>query len=205
MGYVEECAEGVRDFPSVSLLQVPRQLFEALRPLAVEANGPEVVLDLDRVGSIKGHGARERADELGVDTGCSGRGRPLQQHLCSKDLERRRCCVTPRERTTCASRPAHVEIPNEAPDPENDEEEHSIAAWARAKELDCVVWTGLTSNFKQKTKKPFSVAAAIVYLKNLPAEAKVKAAEYVWRSPTFVKTDLRSALEREPWFAVQDG
>jgi hypothetical protein len=75
-----------------------------------------------------------------------------------------------------------------------------VAEWAKGRGLDVVVWTALERNFENKVKKPFSVEEAVAYLKHLSPEAKVRAAEYVWRAPTFVRTTLRKALEREPWF-----
>ncbi len=75
-----------------------------------------------------------------------------------------------------------------------------MAEWAEARRLDAVVWTALESNFEKEVKRPFSVDAALAYLKGLSPEAKVRAAEYVWRAPVFVRTALRTALEREPWF-----
>lgn len=85
-----------------------------------------------------------------------------------------------------------------------DEPENPIIVWARLKKLDSVVWTALNSNFEEKRKQPFSVSAAIAYLKTLDPAGKAKAAEYVWRAPMFVKTDLRSVLQREPWFSEED-
>lgn len=78
--------------------------------------------------------------------------------------------------------------------------EGPIGTWARARNLDAVIWTALRSNFKKETKKAFSVAAAMTHLKSLAPEAKVKAAEYVWRAPNFVRTPLRAATQVEPWF-----
>jgi len=75
-----------------------------------------------------------------------------------------------------------------------------IEIWARANNLDAVIWTALTSNFQEKTAQVFSVTAAVAYLKSLPIEAKVKAAEYIWRAPNFVKTAVRVAIQVEPWF-----
>jgi hypothetical protein len=75
-----------------------------------------------------------------------------------------------------------------------------IDAWARARGLDAVVWTALSSNFERKTKRPFTVEAAVSYIKDLDPAAKAKAAEYIWRAPRFVKTGLRSALEAGAWF-----
>jgi hypothetical protein len=80
-----------------------------------------------------------------------------------------------------------------------------IASWARGLGLDVVVWTALPSNFARELKKPFSIQEAISHLKELPAPAKVKAAEYIWRAPEFVRTPLRHAVEQEPWFHGRQG
>jgi hypothetical protein len=53
-------------------------------------------------------------------------------------------------------------------------------------------------------RKPFCVQEAINYLRELEPPAKVKAAEYIWRAPEFVRTPLRRALERESWFHERD-
>ncbi|MGA2966961.1 MAG: hypothetical protein ABSD64_12170 [Terriglobales bacterium] len=76
-----------------------------------------------------------------------------------------------------------------------------IVVWARKRKLDAVVWTALKSNFDEKVKKPFSVKAVVAYVKTLCPIGKVKAAEYVWKAPDFVKTKVRSALQQEPWFS----
>jgi hypothetical protein len=75
-----------------------------------------------------------------------------------------------------------------------------IAAWAKAKSIDAVIWTALESNFQKEMSKGFSVNNAIEYLRALPPNGKAKAAEYVWRAPSFVKTRLRDALQGAPWF-----
>ena len=67
-----------------------------------------------------------------------------------------------------------------------------------------MVWTALFSNFATMVKRPFSVPEAIAYLKCLPTAAKVRAAEYVWRAPEFIRTPLRTAVETEPWFPARD-
>lgn len=87
--------------------------------------------------------------------------------------------------------------PREAVQPEGAKE---ITAWAQTRKLDVVVWTALPSNFEVEAKKPFTVSEAIAYLCQLPPAAKVKAAEYIWRAPKFVRTPLRTAMEREAWF-----
>jgi hypothetical protein len=69
-----------------------------------------------------------------------------------------------------------------------------------ARQVDAVVWTALPSNFDAEVHKPFSIAEAVRHLSGLTPVAKVKAAEYIWRAPDFVRTPLRTALERSPWF-----
>jgi hypothetical protein len=78
----------------------------------------------------------------------------------------------------------------------------SITNWMAEKQIGVVIWTDLASNFQQKSrsKKPFSIEAAISHIQFLDAEGKAKAAEYVWRAPEFVQTPLREVLQLPPWF-----
>jgi len=84
----------------------------------------------------------------------------------------------------------------------DDESFESIRAWAAEKEIEVAIWTDLGSNFQDKSRghMSFSVENAISHIQALDAEGKVKAAEYVWRSPQFVDTPLRVALQSQPWF-----
>ncbi len=77
-----------------------------------------------------------------------------------------------------------------------------IRSWASNKKIDVVVWTDLENNFleKSKCKKSFSKEAALCHIQDLDPEGKSKAAEYVFRAPSFIKTPLREALQTEPWF-----
>lgn len=77
----------------------------------------------------------------------------------------------------------------------------AINSWAEKKNIDKIVWTDLESNFRSRSKfSSFSVKNAIAHLKTLGPADKAKAAEYVWRAPDSIRTDLRDALEVEPWF-----
>lgn len=73
----------------------------------------------------------------------------------------------------------------------------SINSWATERELDGVVWTNLRSNFAKKVGEPFSVDAAIRYLKSLEGESRTRAAEYLMRAPSFVQTPVRNAFNSE--------
>jgi hypothetical protein len=70
-----------------------------------------------------------------------------------------------------------------------------IAAWAKARALDAVVWTDLQSNFPEKTGKPFSVDAAMAYLQGLTEEGRRAAFDYISNAPDFVDTPLRRRLK----------
>jgi len=52
---------------------------------------------------------------------------------------------------------------------------------------------------------PDILTELLAYIKELKPEGKAKAAEYVWRTPDFAKTPVRSALETRPWFAKVGG
>ena len=73
--------------------------------------------------------------------------------------------------------------------------------WAVRNNVDGVVWTDLPSNFEEQTGRPFSVPAALDYLRHLDCAGMSAAAEYFRRAPSFVETPLRSAVAAEPWFS----
>jgi hypothetical protein len=83
-----------------------------------------------------------------------------------------------------------------------DQESHDgIEAWAKAHNLDVVIWTDLESNFEPIAGRgQFSVSAAVSYLKTLPASGRAKAAEYVSQAPHFVRTPVRAAVQAEAWY-----
>jgi hypothetical protein len=84
----------------------------------------------------------------------------------------------------------------------DEESLNSIQNWALSKKIDVVIWTDLENNFQKKSnyKKPFSVEAALCHIQSLDNEGKSKASEYVRRTPAFIETPLRKALQSQPWF-----
>ena len=66
-----------------------------------------------------------------------------------------------------------------------------IAAWAKERDFDAVVWTDLQSNFPEKTGKPFSIDAAMAYFRGLPKQGRDAASDYINKAPDFVDTPLR--------------
>jgi hypothetical protein len=77
----------------------------------------------------------------------------------------------------------------------------AIRDWAGEKSLYAVVWTDLPSNFTEHVGQPFSVDAALAYLKELPPSGQRRAEEYFSRAPSFIRTPLRDALHAVQWHA----
>ena len=69
-----------------------------------------------------------------------------------------------------------------------------IRAWAKAKGFDAVVWTALARRFKDVLGIPFSPAAAMDYLNNLPAPTKEAALAYIHNAPEQTMTPFRRSL-----------
>lgn len=118
-------------------------------------------------------------------------------HSKRTSLEDAVCDLRCREGTTSAN-VGRLLVPEEAA---KGGAEDPMLGWARSRKLDAVIWTNLKSNFRQKTRKAFSIESVVEYVQALSPEAKAKAAEYVWRAPDFVKTPVRSVLQRESWFS----
>lgn len=73
-----------------------------------------------------------------------------------------------------------------------------IESWINLKEeIEAVIWTDLSMNFKDKIGIDFNEENAINYLKYLPLEIKVKAEQYIRRAPSAVITPIRVAIENE--------
>jgi len=92
----------------------------------------------------------------------------------TKDLREARCILKNREETVL-DKIEYISL-------ENDENNckivpeilDTIKKWARTKKIDSVVWTGLPSNFKEKTGMGLNEDNAIKYLKRPQLEIKLK-------------------------------
>lgn len=171
-----------------SLLWDPRWEFDTQHE-EWKYDGPKLKLEFSRISSSRDGALTLVIDELnGVDcqvAWCKSKRSALEDAIA--DL---RC----REGTTIKN--IHVDLRSKGP------AASAISIWARSKRIDCVIWTGLTSNFDKKSGiGGFSVQAATTYLQGLSVQGKARAAEYVWRAPAFIETPLRQALQSEPWFA----
>lgn len=74
----------------------------------------------------------------------------------------------------------------------------NIESWLNEKvEIEAVIWTDLSKNFKEKIGLDLTEVNAVNYLRYLPLEVKIKAEQYIRRTPAVIKTNMRRAIERE--------
>jgi hypothetical protein len=71
-----------------------------------------------------------------------------------------------------------------------------IWEWAMTAGVDAVIWTALTSNFRQKTGKRFSIERAITYLQGLRGIERERAFDYIRNAPEEVSTPLRQRFAK---------
>ncbi len=71
-----------------------------------------------------------------------------------------------------------------------------VPGWARAQELDGVVWTDLPATFAARTGRPLSPEAAVAYLSGLEGELRARSETYLRRAPAQTRTALRAHVER---------
>lgn len=71
-----------------------------------------------------------------------------------------------------------------------------IKTWAQANGFDAAIWTALARNFHEPDKagEPFSVEAAIRYLKTRDHAIRRTALRYIWKAPQEVQTPVRAAV-----------
>ena len=82
--------------------------------------------------------------------------------------------------------------------PDNFVHKENISHWISNKDgLDGVIWTNLTSNFKERMGRIISEENAINYLKNIPLDIQAKAEEYIRKTPEIIDTSIRQAIVRE--------
>ena len=82
----------------------------------------------------------------------------------------------------------------------------SVRGWLAArKQVDAVIWTGLTTNWQEKRHQKFTSEDAVRYLKGLESERDRsattfgRAQEYVMNTPALIQTKVRRAMQKEGW------
>lgn len=83
--------------------------------------------------------------------------------------------------------------------------QNNIEPWIKQKdEIDAVIWTDLSMNFKEKINLEFTEDNAINYLRYLPNEIKIKAEQYIRRAPSIIDTSLRKIIEKDfNWLKIE--
>jgi hypothetical protein len=72
----------------------------------------------------------------------------------------------------------------------------AVAKWLEEHlEFQGCVWTGLTSNWKEKQKSDFSIPRLIQYLKTLPDANRAR--EYIRNTPLQIQTEARGAIREQ--------
>jgi hypothetical protein len=72
----------------------------------------------------------------------------------------------------------------------------AIETWAAASGHNSVIWTALAANFREKTRRPFSVQAAMDYLASLEAAPRERALAYIRKAPPQIRSLLRTEVDR---------
>jgi hypothetical protein len=70
-----------------------------------------------------------------------------------------------------------------------------VGQWARALQIDAVVWTNLPPRFGGKDKTILSVGEVVTYLGGLRGENRRRAKRYIQMAPKQIDTDYRRAIE----------
>lgn len=78
---------------------------------------------------------------------------------------------------------------------------HKIAAWCVDTGARGAIWTDLPRNFHENSMGPFSLGAAVAYLKGLSDESLAEAHRYIENAPAETDTPLRRHLASDPWWA----
>lgn len=80
--------------------------------------------------------------------------------------------------------------------------ESQLESWLRESGFSAAVWTDLPGNFQDETGAPYTLPAAIAYLRTLEGASLLEAKRYIELAPEETMTALRKALHREDWWAA---
>lgn len=72
----------------------------------------------------------------------------------------------------------------------------TIRTWLADRPIDAVLWTAIGPRFKEKVGEPFSVEAAVRYLKGLREPARSLAYAYIMAAPDDVSTPVRTRAKQ---------
>lgn len=83
----------------------------------------------------------------------------------------------------------------------------NLPEWARAHQVNAVVWTALSHNFHGKDSERIATAEEIIaYLSNLEGETRDISERYIRNAPRQISTGIRQAIEAAlGWMAQENG
>jgi len=80
-----------------------------------------------------------------------------------------------------------------------------LSKWARARNIDSVIWTGLPPGLKGGTKGQPDVGDVLRHLRSLSGTARDNAEQYIRRAPRQIDTAYRRRIEAElQWLPTAD-
>jgi hypothetical protein len=171
-----------------SLIWEPRTL-----PVTGEwhADGPKLPLEFVRQ-------SQDGRITLAIDFEAGSSVDTLWARLNVKDLEEARQVLADREGLPSTRRIGQW------PSKNTDIVTNNIGQWAKARNLDGVVWTALPAKFKGEDMRAPTAKELVAYLQSLAPDVQARAEEYVRRTPAQIKTRFRQLLEeRFGWTPVQ--
>ena len=158
-----------------------------------KCNGPTLKLEFSRISS-----SRDNALTLVIDPKHGSPVTVAWSMSLRTTIEEAVCDLQKREGPTKKENIGMLAINGDEPPRAFDKKSlDSIRAWAVERELEGVVWTDLRSNFYEIKSKPFSIDVAVDHLKSQIKDPKAKAIEYIKLAPSFVQTQLRTAIDSQ--------
>lgn len=81
---------------------------------------------------------------------------------------------------------------------------HDPPTWARARDIDAVIWTALPPRFNNQERIAPTHEEVIAYLSNLRGQARETAERYIRPAPRQIDTSYRREIERELGWTRQE-
>lgn len=104
-----------------------------------------------------------------------------------------------RERTPTLRRIGYVEVESRHFNARCDLDRQAILAWSEERGFDATIWADLGSNFEERVGQPFTLDAAVAYLRGLDEPTKDRARQYVLTAPRETDTPLQRRLKEIGW------
>lgn len=148
-------------------------------------DGPELPIEFTRISS-------DNRITLIIDKESNKRSSCLWILMDSKNLEEAILSLKKREKTPNTNAIHYIR----ASEVTQDEIKLVIKKWMASKDLDAVIWTGLSYSKKTNKERP-SIDFLKYHLAQLSTDEFERASEYILKTPKQIVTEYRSDLEKE--------